>query len=675
MEQLLSAELLWAVRLFEFDRLLSGDTHQAERSFSPHEIFKLDKILDDVADYLSQVKLHRTRNGHDLKWYYEGRNTALQVLGVLSSIELYVSSILNIPQMSQNSVVALKLGRATALLLDAKKALLPTKKKVDIAANYHEVNHQIIDALAAEVGNCQTRYLRLLTLKLPSGLPDNIDLEQITGKMRLGDMAHSGSFSMQAVSLPAFSEDEQILYKEFDEFEKRLDPIRVSIDFLEDRVRDFNSQCGAAFPSSMIALNRNYERLRANWQRLLGDFLILKKEAIGPRWSKLFAYLIDDVLLRSIQLIEELKRQNGSIQISDHLGASFKLCSNTITLIHKAFLENVIYDKNLTTKFNDTLLPRWKEVNSLLVNERLAKRRETPLHTPDLTDDGLRVVRMIQRRTPLAESKELSPNPSGLGINLRLDVDPSPTVPYSISKTDRIVDLSIDADLIPKTSLRMALLGLSEDNGVQNESDDDTDTLVHATPVTSNTMDDESFQNFLRTSQSSTPSRIPLIASNYTALRLPVIKKMYVRGYSATRIPEISPTHPVFFSPDRNLMFRSPEQTRTPDIGPMALLSPPVFQIARTPRNGGRRVVSEGSIDRRNSVSSTSSLRMRADMVSLSGLATPNLTYGAFLNDDMSPDRVSLRSSSPERPESSMGSRFDDIHLTQPVKLPKKGWR
>lgn len=725
MDQLLSAELAWAARHFEFDQLLNNELVDLEKPLLPHDVFKLDKILDDIAGYLAQIskKLHPTQIGgrDDMLWFYEGRNSVIEVLGLMTSIDLFVSSVLLVPLILKNGVIALKLKRTSQLLVDARQALLTTKRRIDIAANYNEVKHQIIDALEAEVGNRFNEYKHLQGLKFRTSLPEFLELEQVTAKMRLNYLT-PGSFSMKSVALPAFSDEEASLYHNFELFEEKLDPINVSMEFLEHRVREFNHLCGTFFPGAIVELNSVYDRLRQHWQLLLAGFLALKKQAVDLRWSTLFAYLIEDVLVRILNLIVELKEdQHRTNQISDHLGTSFKLCSNTITLIHKAFLENVIYDKNLTAKFNDTLLPRWTELNELLVNERSVKQLSTPKQQfPELAEDGLRLVKMVQKRTPLVEVREITPatsaSPAGLGIDLHLDVNPSPSVPFSISKTDRIVDLNIDADLLPKSNIRMALLALHQSEEELAHDLSDTETLVHA-------VEEKKISPYLylRTQHLKT-SRIPMIVSNYTKLRLPVIKKMFIHGYTPTKILSISPSHPVFDSPERRSLLGSPARFATraaaspqkepllrPESPVLALRSPPVFNLARTPRVGSR-ISSDGSIKEEVFVSRSTSLQKKAEEMSLVGLATPNLAYGVLLARDPipdgreispevftspdfrspsfrspgfrspdrilpSPDRASLRSSSPERPQSSLGSRYDDLHLTHPIKFSKSGWR
>ena len=52
------------------------------------------------------------------------------------------------------------------------------------------------------------------------------------------------------------------------------------------------------------------------------------------------------------------------------------MCSNSITLIQKAFKENIITDPELVTIFNHDLVPKWEELNNIITNNGNQSRTE-----------------------------------------------------------------------------------------------------------------------------------------------------------------------------------------------------------------------------------------------------------------------------------------------------------
>lgn len=683
MERLLAAELSWAIRHFEFELLQDKDLLNLQHPLSQLDTFKIHKIFDDLLAYLSQLKdtLHQIQIGKDdIEWFTDSRPSVIKMLDLQNSIYEFVSTILLAPLVLSDGVLTAKLKEVSQVLLDCKLALLTAKKKIDIISNFKEIKGQIINGLFLEVQKCIDMFELSKQWAIPLELPKDISLEQITAKMKLNDITHTGNFSLRSVAFPVFTEQEKEGNVQFETLERRLDPINVAMDFLGQRVRSFNTICDSVFPGAIIELNRDFNRLRKLWEHLLTEFVSLKKHAIDTRWNSLFLFLIEDILQKSLLMITEIQEDHsmGSFFISDELGSTFKTCSNAITLIHKAFLENIVYDKFLAQKYNDTLLPRWTELNALLANDFPTSQPTSPLAST-FTEKGYRPIKMAQGRTPLAETQHERPVSTaslGTGIDLGLDVNPSPSVPFSITKTDRIVDLSIDADAVPKNSIQRALLGLMESQGA-HEDDDDAATLVHVTPVVS--LDDSGLDVWGRLrGPTIRKSRIPLMASNYTRMDYPVIKKTFVEGYNPTKIPSISPFNAVFISPDRRsqssdsaraLVFdtpvgdnhksygtrRSSIREGTPELEQTVLKSPPVFNLAQTFKSR-RMSSSDSSISGedifRSIRSRSSSLRLRAEKMSLVGLTTPNLAFEAGQLSDYSPDRISFRSISSERPES-----------------------
>lgn len=702
----LSTELAWAVRHFDFDQLLDPKLLQNQRALNANDVFKIDKIVRDISLYLAQAAKELLRvesTQFDMESLFEGRSTVLEILSILGEIDLFVSKLLLLPLILQNTQVVLNLKRVTLLLIGTKQTLLALKRKTDLAGSYIETRDHIIDGLSTEISRLSQRLGLLKASSYPTAESASLNFDDFMSKIRLGSLTN---YTVRSATLPVLSEAEQDLFADISALETSMDPIHVSMEFLRQRVFELTGFCGSVSAKSAKGLTDAQSVLQNSWENLLKDFSEFKHQTSDLRWVHTFAFMMSELLERIQSLtheFEQQKQEGNNPEISDEFGSHFKLCSNAITLAHKAFKEGVITDKGLSVKYNSEVLPSWEFLNvslserspfptSPLVNNDLYRPLKTRIHTP-------------QAAAVIQDSGKFLPNSPSWGIDLRLDVNPSPSVPYSISKKDRIIDLSIDPDLIPKSNMRLALLGLS---GLNIDTfDDDTATLVHDSQSTGDANTEKAVMKLLKAPHQ--PSRIPTIVPNYNNLTLPVIKKMFMRGYKPTRIPSISATHPVFLSPQHSpqhhVLIASPYSTpqnsnyllvqdrlpwrtcSSPDLvtslqdkDPYEVLrSPPVFDLRQIQRRDSRSVSwdekSNDAFHASHSLSRGSSTKSKLDKVSLTGIATPNLAYGGQKNDSFSPDAVSLRSTSPERPGLSMGLRFDERNLMQPIKLTKRQWR
>lgn len=81
-----------------------------------------------------------------------------------------------------------------------------------------------------------------------------------------------------------------------------------------------------------------------------------KKDNINVKWNEIFEYLIEEIFKECGRLIREVGSSSsnvtippatgggGGTTITDEVGNKYKMCSNSITLIQKAFKENIITD-------------------------------------------------------------------------------------------------------------------------------------------------------------------------------------------------------------------------------------------------------------------------------------------------------------------------------------------
>ncbi|OVF11462.1 hypothetical protein A9F13_01g09823 [Clavispora lusitaniae] len=168
---------------------------------------------------------------------------------------------------------------------------------------------------------------------------------------------------------------------------------------------------------------------------------------------------------------------------------------------------------------------------------------------------------------------------------------------------------------------------------------------------------------------------------------IPVTHSLHGHETTPKHLP--SPSHPVFISPERREI-HTPKQTPETRSDSPRLRSPVVFNMSHLTKHSAER---------------SSSLQKSADQMSLRGLRTPDLSTGRSSKLTRSAENpvvksaerlyspgtyaksprlkpsqlkspgITLPSTSPERPETSIGSRFDDINLPRSVKEARKAWR
>lgn len=684
-----------------------------------HDLFKINKIVDDIFGYLSELltMFRELRNEmkvmDDLRWFFEGRDGIYELVRNMENIDSIISQLLGTVDAHAHGLpdFTLLLGKfeeTSDLLLEVKKFLIVFKKKVDIAINFVEINDNIIEALTREIEQCIDIYLKLLDLKLssPKRHLSKFNLEVIISKMKINNLT-STNFSTKSLRLPTFNELDEHLYNEYLNLEDRISPLKVSLEYLPFRIEEFNIFCKSIsvanlFPNSLPEIENNHTNLMKKWEYLQNGLKIIKKGTLDSKWNDLFTYLIHEIIFKCDFLIDSLRdKHDEQTLITDEIGTMYKLCSNSITLITKAFAESTIYESSLASLFNESLVPKWQILNELLSGSLNPSGTITAnlASVSSLNGNNLKAYHRFKRSpTPESSNKEVFPKISdhGLGIDLGVDVASS-RVPFSIEKKDRIKNfLNTESSNNTKKDLKQSLINIKDDvtntkleflekgdNDLMKE--DDEITLVNSkTPklpfeidninqkVTKLKIQDkyasEEIWNSVVNSKSNFPSRIPIILEDYINRGLPVIKKKYFTKTKHSRIPTISPNHPIFID--------SPERPNE-----IISLKPPLFLINRsntivhpspTPTRS-RIQPDEEDVFRKPSrkpsiIRSTNSIvsGQLSRTSSLSETTTPNLVY------QQSP---TYRSTSPDRPSSAIGSRFDHKHLIHPVKSPKPDWK
>lgn len=696
-----------------FDALIEIPT---KRALLSHDFFKINKIVDDIFGYLTdlltifrEIRNSELKVNDDLRWFYEGRDGIYELCRNMDNIDSTISQLLGTLDEhghDDNSFTTLlgKFEETSDLLLEVKKFLIVFKKKVDISVNYMEINENIISTLTMEIEDCIDVLLKLLKLKLssPKKHLSKFNLEAVTSKMKINYLT-SKSFSTRSMRLPTFNDLDEYIYNEYLSLESRISPLRVSLEYLPLKIEEFTMHCKSTsitnlFPSSISNIETNYTSLMKRWDYLQNEIKLIKKESLDSKWNDVFTYLIHEIISKCDFLIDSLlDKQVERKLITDEIGSIYKLCSNSITLITKAFAESTIYESSLASLFNNELLPKWQTLNDILSGPLNPSNIGVSQASYGVANDSTLKTYHTFRKSPTPElsDKELFPKKSdhGLGIDLGVDVASS-SVPFSIKKKDKIKSLSHSEITSGKKDLKKALANVHNDTNADLDyipkvdsdiaKEDDEITLVNSkTPKLPFEVDNinqkmsklkfrdpfesEDVWNKVINSVLDTPSRIPFIVEDYIKLGFPVIKKNTNTTNPISRIPTISPNHPVF--------------NDSPDRGHESIsLKPPLFLINRSntiiqpsPTPTRSRIVSNDDDvfrkpSRRPSIIThmgrpPSSLLLRS--VSLNETATPNLLF----------QQPTYRSTSPDRPPSSIGSRFDDKHLIQPLKNVKPGWK
>ncbi|KAK6465192.1 karyogamy protein [Scheffersomyces coipomensis] len=717
------SELLQTVPTFSFfEELISIPAVNTQLSSS--DLYKFNKILSDIIVYLRdlleifhQINQSDLSLNNDLQWYFEGKDAILDLDRNLKSIDEIIMQLLSVVESDgRDNVISLldKFEESNGLLLEVKKFVITFKKSLDLSIVYREII-DTIKILTEETEDCLKSIVRLSKTKIssPNRVLPKFELETIISKMRITNLFSLNNLSMRSIRLPTFNDDDESLYQEYLQLESRVDPLHISLDIIPLKVEDFNKLCVAnnSFSKSKQHLFKTYEKLQDRWLHLKSQQKILKKHSLDSKWSEVFQYLIKEIIVKCDFITDELSRNT----INDDIVSSYKLCSNSIILINKAFQESILSEQEMKYLFNEKLLPKWQTVNETLVEKSFdpssagipsyAADVPTPKPNQQFDENGLKIFQTKRSRNVSGSSLSSVNlnNDIGLGVNLCIGIHQATTsVPFSIRKEDRVKDFFSHEHHPPPTTrnIRDSLLSLNDFDIFQDtEADDDEKTLVSKTPRISSGFDNLhqeiqklriSDKNVSRSSTSShftsskrsiKPTKLPKIVHNYIELGYPILKKRLITVKPKTRIASISISHPIFHSPDRQGNRHS------------NYTSPMVLQVQKGRLNAtrlgspvrGARVVS-GEILTENlnvfrkpsrNAAATNTIRSRSSSVgsakggnisSLQTMKIPNLTY-------TSPP-AQFNSTSPERPSSSLGSRFDDEHLLQTTtKNVKSKWK
>ncbi|CAI5757004.1 unnamed protein product [Candida verbasci] len=645
-----------------FDELINfpipSDENKESIKLSNHDLYKISKILDDIDLYLNDIRIvfnnikKVSKNINNLlDWYFEGKNNLLELLRNLDNIDSIISQLLliiencnNQQQIQFNPNLIKKFENLNDLLFEIKKSSILLKKNLDISINYKELIENIIIHLIYEIEDCIKNIVKLKEFKIssPKRILPKFNLVEIITKMRINDFSTNINFN--SIKLPTFNDLDEKLYNDYLKIESKIDPLKISVNVVPLKIDEFNNLClGNLFKSSREYILNNYEILLDKWNLLQKEMNVLKVENIDIKWNEVFNYLINQIEIECDNLIDLTCNLQD---ITDEVASKYKLCSNSITLIQKANKEKTITDYSIISGFNTKLLPKWQQVNDLVVNNKnLSKLKSksdivsVPPSTKssEINDEQISGLRPFQTKSRGSSSNyDKPPTSNGYGIDLNIDVN-STTLPLSIQKRDRIKNLQ-QQDIQPsnRKNLRNSLISVFEYFSFQSEEEEDATLVKSDTKNVNNnnrliSFNYSSYFNIIINSSVRFKSKLPRIMPNYIKLGYPIILKVTSTN---SKIPEINPTHPVFNSPyKKNEHFK-------------------IKSLNSSPLKNKKEIKS------RSSSSSIATVIGRPNSL-LNEMKIPNLTYSR---------RLSYNSSSPERPLSSLGSRFDDENLIQNCK-------
>ncbi|KAI5970874.1 KAR9 [Candida margitis] len=678
--QLKLSHLLSSVPVFSFYEELANISQPNESnsvSLSQHDLFKINKVLEDVDLYLNDliivfnnIKEVSRHAMNILDWFYEGKAALQNLLREMDSMDSIISQLLLViesadPSMYISQELIRKFVDVSDVLLDVKKSSIVVKKTLEVSTNYHDLIESVIKSLTTEIEECTKSVIKMKDCKLssPKRVLPQFNLNDIVFKMKINEFPGS-SVSVKSIRLPTFSNLDEKLYEEFMLVERKIPPLRVSLDIVPTKIEEFNALCSSSsFKVSREFVLSSYEVMLDKWKCLEAQFKILKSENIDSKWNEVFSYLISQIEQECDELIDVLAfsdntSTDGNSTISEDIGSRYKVCSNSINLIEGAIMESIVTDKDISLKFNKKLHPKWMEVNDLI----LRAKADSDIHDINLqrkrgsmgNTRGLRQFRTTSKNSVHEFERPMS---NGMGIDFNVDVE-SVTMPLSISKKDRVKDFLTEEK--PKAkSLKSTLIQVFEGMKIQDKEDEE-ETLVK-TPLLKGpadvtqtkqrqkavSFDFDSYTNNVLNSSSRPASRLPRIVPNYIKLGYPKFPK--TKGF--TKIPEIDVTHPVFQSPYRG---KSQNNNNNHTLPTGINVSPPSWQHQTDPFYESRsRANSDATvIGRPNSLLNETNI--------------PNLSYSR---------RLSYNCTSPERPLSSLGSRFDDENLLKTLHENRPIWK
>lgn len=518
-----------------------------------HDLVRAGRTVSEIGVYLDEInsmfRSLQQQHRHPLLWYLDGRDRVHEMVSDIARIDLILAQTVSVVEKMDSIVIESFIAKIEVVndkFMHAKQLLLRHKKLADMAASHRELQESIIGDIGAEMDECAD-ILQNLSLVEPNENPmAQVSVDQIVEKLKFMDLGRPAELLLHM--------NQAAVFDDFQNLEKRTEPLNASISFVPYKVDEFERTCGSAgilFESEVKEIHASVAKLNKQWALLQESVLYERHRLVEKQWHTVFLRVISETSGR----IRHLSSMESNHQ---QFGSSYRLCANFMGLLERASKRGLL-NTSLRTRLQE-LAGEWSELNLLLT----ATRKKSVLNAVECEYSGLKKF----------HTKKVTDQPAikthGLGLDLGIGVQ-STNVPFSIQKHNRVRDFLGDQEnLHPSRKSANILhefqkLSLEESPEFVAENDDD-ETLVNS--KTPQSIHEDSFRKSgggpvgmdlsspftmqygwpLLEERTQNPSRIPMICSNYHLLK---VKPLAKRGGS-TRIPTISPDHPAFLhSPEK----------------------------------------------------------------------------------------------------------------------------
>lgn len=229
----------------------------------------------------------------DVEWAAQGRESLNGVdaaVGKFSGlVQVYVELIEELRHRSDINEVKptlMEILKSMDVVLDGwkevKEILKGVKDQVETAMEWTELWTMILQDIQVELDACQTIVFeeeekRHRSLMEEGGLQGGVDLDTLQTIIE-----ETPNTALQKVPSPRL-EDSSLLG-----LIARMQPLRVSLDFLPMRLQSFQARAEDIFPSACDDLMSRRSSLEKKWKKLDSDVEGLKKELGEDKWVALF---------------------------------------------------------------------------------------------------------------------------------------------------------------------------------------------------------------------------------------------------------------------------------------------------------------------------------------------------------------------------------------------------
>lgn len=605
--------------------------------------------MDDIATIVDELLLYLSFLieslppffSKEIDWYLHNKSEISSLSKNVSTIDTFLTNLLNYldTQVLIDESLLLNVDKLTDALLQVKKFTITYKKYLAISLINNEINDEIIKSLNQEIDSCFDTFENLLSFQSSTTRPTpSFDLSIIVSKLR-----------DNLVELPTFNEYDAHLYQGYILLQSTISPLKFSLSILPLKVDELNKMCsGGLFPTPRGVIINNYEKLLERWDVLLNKLQKLKIEVYDHKWDEIFNYLIDELLIKcdSLLLISSIDDDD------DEITSNYRLCSTLINIIHYSIRDQTIYNKDIINSYSGKLLPKWNKVNQMFDS----------LNPKEIYSPPMPSLNSPKRVNGFTQSK----SPRKFNVNNKLN-SPSQIIGSNSNSPRRVIDFTqVDSS---KSSIDHN--GLKTFNTKRNSQ-------ANLSDITK------------RNSLTDAPS-----SANGFGFDLGVNVKSVLQNYSIKKVDKIQDIFGNFppslpSSKDLRHSLQSivfEDEDGDEDVDMSILVTKPSNQVIDT--RALEKLMEKLLVQTRVSKLPKISIdyfEQGLPPIKKVGLATliprinvdhfsqksqelrdvPNLQY-----EDVT---MSFNSTSPERPSTPMGSRFDDIHLVQPYKS-KVNWR